>query len=716
MSDFQHDQDVVLDTALTLLRGGYVPLRIEHGQKMPRSSNWQIDTPDEDKVRRDFSRTCNIGIRCGDVHGDGTVLVGLDADLEEAELLRCIERAIGEPVPTKRGRKGATYMVRIDRKVKTHKIYWVRDGKKSVAIDVLATGAQTVIPPSIHPDTKEPYRWIAGKPIHEVDYRSLPVFSDALLDEIRGFCKNPDDAIYALNDMEWLGVGGGGNTHDICLAAVSSMVARKWTDNDIMERVVRAKREACETAGVAYDWPQAEKVIGEWIASARDKKFDVTAKQRKGDVPLEFLNRYVYVIELDRMLDREKGQLLGFQTFNNVHARDMAKPWAEMITAADMVLVDKLTYSPGQPSICKEKSFGSEAQLSCFNMYYGPNLEPHDGDVEPFVQLVKDVCDHDEEAFTHVFSFLAHLVQFPGERINHALVIQGQQGIGKDSIYLAMEKVLGAQNCGIVTLQQVESQFNTWAFGKQLIVFSEMLASGRRSVYNKCKNYVTDPILEVNTKHLAVQKIPNRANYIFFTNYKHALSIDPSDRRMWVWYSKMEPKTPEYYTRFYNWLNNKMSANALLQWLLNYDTSKFNPTAAPPMTDAKRSLIKSSSSEVEQMLREAAESHTWPMQCDLVSVTHLLAALRPIMRVSSSMISEALDNIAGEDNELPQRPEFPGGKRPRLRVIRNVKQWQKANSVDIVAAYRLPTPPGAGESEGGYMAWSDSPSSGGPDF
>lgn len=716
MTDYVHDQDVLRETALTLLRGGYVPLRVEAGQKMPRSANWQIDTPDEEKIHRDFLRTCNMGIRTGDVHTDGTVLVALDADLEEAELLRCIDRAIGMPVPTKRGRKGATYFIRVDRKVKTHKIHWVRDGKKSVAIDVLAAGAQTVVPPSVHPDTKEPYRWIAGKPLEEVPYRDLPVFSDAILDEIRGFCRNPDDAIFALNDMEWHGVGGGGNTHDICLAAVSSMVARKWTDEDILERVIRAKREACELAGTPYDWPQAERTIGEWIASARDKKFDTTAKQRKGDVPLEFINKYVYVIELDRVLDREKGQLLNFTTFNNMHARDMTKPWADLITSPDLIIVDKLTYSPGQPPICKEKSFGSEAQLTCFNMYYGPNLEAHEGDVQPFVDLVKDVCDDDEEAYNHVFSYLAHLIQFPGERINHALVIQGQQGIGKDSIYLAMEKVLGQQNCGIVTLQQVESQFNTWAFGKQLIVFSEMLASGRRSVYNKCKNYVTDPVLEVNTKHLAVQKIPNRANYIFFTNYKHALSIDPSDRRMWVWYSKMTPKSPDYYIRFYNWLNNKMSANALLDFLNNYDTSKFNPTAAPPMTEAKRSLIQSSSSEVEQMLREARESRTWPMKCDLVNVTHLLSALRPMLRVSTSMIQEALDNIAGEDNELPQRPEFPGGKRPRLRIIRDVKRWQHATSAEIVAHYRIPTPPGAGEAEGGYGTWDDSLSDPGPDF
>lgn len=699
-----------LQHALAYLENGFIPLRIEPGEKMPRSTGWQVDIPNEDKLRRVFARVSNIGLRCGDPQPDGTSLVGIDVDVEDFSVIRCVEKAIGCPVPVKKGKKGATYFVRIDREIKTHKIPLTRDGKKTPAIDVLARGAQTVVPPSIHPETKLPYQWIAGKPLTEITLRELPVFSDSLLDEIRGFLRNPDDPIQALNDMQWMGVGGGGNTHDICLSAVSSMVARKWTDADIHERIARAKREACENAGEPYDWPHAEKVIQEWIDSSRDKKFDTTAKQRKNDVPMEIINRYVYVIELDRMLDRVKGVLLNKHTFDNVHARDMPKPWVTMVTHPDLVFVDKLTYAPNQPQVCKEKSFGSEAILDCFNMYYGPDLEPEEGDVQPFIQLVMDVCDGVPAAYHHVFSFLAHMVQFPGERINHALVIQGKQGIGKDSIFLAMEKVLGSQNCGIVTLQQVESQFNTWAFGKQMIVFSEMLASGRRSVYNKCKNYVTDPIIEVNTKHLAVQRIPNRANYVFFTNYKHALSIDPSDRRMWVWYSNMEPKDAEYYKRFYRWLNDKRSAMHLLQWLNAYDTSTFNPTAAPPMTDAKKSMIRASSSEVEQTLREAHEAGTWPMAYDIVSVSHLVAALRPLMRVSASMVQEALDNIVGEDTELHTRPNF-GGKRPRLRVTRNKQKWDEANNEAIVAHYRMPTPPQGGETEGGYVEWrgDDSP-------
>jgi len=265
----------MLSTALSLLDKGYVPLRLDPDSKAAREPGWSVDFPTVDTLGRAFARPSNLGVRCGDLHENGTCLIALDVDLEEHELIRCVERALGNThIPVKKGKKGATYIFRLDREHKSTKIKWTRDKKTVDAIDILCKGAQTVVPPSDHPDTKLPYQYIAGTKLEDTPYDTLPVYSPSVIDEIRGFCKNPDDPIYALNDMVWAGVGGGGNTHDTCVRAVASMVARKWTDQDIQERVHRAKREACEVAGMAYNWPESQKVIQGWIDSAREKNFD----------------------------------------------------------------------------------------------------------------------------------------------------------------------------------------------------------------------------------------------------------------------------------------------------------------------------------------------------------------------------------------------------------------------------------------------------------
>ena len=292
------------DYAHKLLQNGYPPLRLEPGSKACKMPGWQSVEVTPEVIDRWFSRPGNIGIRLGEVHADGTCLIAIDVDLEEHALIRCVERAIGTIVPAVRGRKGFKWFVRLDRPAPREKLHWYRDGRKNPAVDVLGTASQAVIAPSIHPDTHRPYEWCAGIPLDQLSYDALPVRTPSLIDEIRGFCKNPEDPIYALNDMTWLGVGGGGDTHDKCVAAVASMVSRGWNDEDIHARIERAKREACERAGEAYDWSNSSKAIQEWIDSARAKFGAGTRasseKPIHGVLADEFLARHGEVIRYDR--------------------------------------------------------------------------------------------------------------------------------------------------------------------------------------------------------------------------------------------------------------------------------------------------------------------------------------------------------------------------------------------------------------------------------
>lgn len=268
------------DKALQYLNLGYFPLRVALGSKAPQMPGWQTTRPTEESIARQFAIPSNLGIRTGDIHPDGSCLAAIDIDLEGPEIVRCVERAIGRPVPVKQGRKGYTYFVRLAEQMPSRKIHFYRNGCKRPAIDFQCRAAQTVIPPSIHPETRLPYRWVTGLALCDLPYDDLPLLRSTVIDEIAGFCKNADDPIYALNDMEWRGVSGGGDTHDTCVAAVASMVSRGWPDEDIHDRIDRAKREACETASMPYNWPQAQRTIQEWIDSAR-AKFGASGKSSK---------------------------------------------------------------------------------------------------------------------------------------------------------------------------------------------------------------------------------------------------------------------------------------------------------------------------------------------------------------------------------------------------------------------------------------------------
>jgi P4 family phage/plasmid primase-like protien len=263
------------DCAPQYIAKGLIPLPIRPGSKAPIVTGWQ--NPEAfDRAWVTQYADCGIGLLLGTEVSPGLRLIAVDIDSEE--YVERVEKAIGVPCPTKIGKKGETLFV-LHPDLKNTKM--VKDGRPLV--EFLAAKSQTVLPPTIHPDSKQPYRWV-GKPLLEWD--DIPRLTSVAFGEIEAHAKGGGTHFDALNSMACGHcTPGGGNSHDACVAAVGSLVAKKWTDVDITARVQRAKREACERNGKAYHWPEEGRTIAEWIRSARDKGMAETGRK----IPMERL-------------------------------------------------------------------------------------------------------------------------------------------------------------------------------------------------------------------------------------------------------------------------------------------------------------------------------------------------------------------------------------------------------------------------------------------
>lgn len=135
--------------------------------KVPTIADWQHARP-QDTAHHHWADGCNVGVVCGAASGG---LVILDFDDLEKDFLFC------ELFPDLLN----TCVVKSRRGY--HRYYHSDElpvSRKLPGVDLLSTGRQAVAPPSIHPDTGQPYIVLRRRPImHLVHLRAVVEWMEA---------------------------------------------------------------------------------------------------------------------------------------------------------------------------------------------------------------------------------------------------------------------------------------------------------------------------------------------------------------------------------------------------------------------------------------------------------------------------------------------------------------------------------------------------------
>jgi hypothetical protein len=159
---------------------GFWPRPIELGSKACKVKGWQ--RPDSEIGQADLDRWLKqygqqgIGLLMGSPLPDGTTLGALDID--RIAYVRIVRFMLGDPACGRIGSKGAVFFVRVAPGVKNRKFrVGGRDGEQIA--EALFVKSLCVIPPTIHPDTEQPYRWIdSDTSLLETDPLTLPLIGE----------------------------------------------------------------------------------------------------------------------------------------------------------------------------------------------------------------------------------------------------------------------------------------------------------------------------------------------------------------------------------------------------------------------------------------------------------------------------------------------------------------------------------------------------------
>jgi hypothetical protein len=93
----------------------------------------------------------------------------------------------------------------------------------------------------------------------------------------------------------------------------------------------------------------------------------------------------------------------------------------------------------------------------------------------------------------------------------------------------------------------------------------------------------------------------NRLLVLAFSNDPVPITLDSQDRRWFTLRSNAARMTPEASSKIWKWFANG-GVSACAAWLAARDVSAFNPSAAPPMTEFKMTLVEQGMSANESYL------------------------------------------------------------------------------------------------------------------
>jgi hypothetical protein len=217
----------------------------------------------------------------------------------------------------------------------------------------------------------------------------------------------------------------------------------------------------------------------------------------------------------------------------------------------------------------------------------GVGVLRHHGDA--WIEHVGLVYPDDSE---HIICWLAHRVQHPAEKLNHALVLGGRHGIGKDTILEPVKYAVGPWNCHEVSPGAMLGRFN--GFVKSVILrVSEARDLGdvdRFAFYDHTKSLIAAPpdVIRVDEKNVREYPVPNVCGVVITTNHKSdGLYLPADDRRHYVAWSDLDREQflPDYWNDLWQWYDSG-GIGHVAAYLAGLNLDDFDPKAPPPKTEA----------------------------------------------------------------------------------------------------------------------------------
>jgi hypothetical protein len=575
----------------------WVPLRLEGKSPECMGKGWQKRTL-KDTIPR-FKGGDNLGILLGEPSGD---LVRLDPDFAAIpgvtdilfpELTLIYGRASSP-------RSGRLIISKVSGKdfnlpavVKDDPRLPLHDGKPSAKVfQILSTGDQTMVPPSIHPETGEEVVW--QNQVDPVEIDAAEVLRRAGIEAFLMVVAHFWPARGTRNEAAW-------SLARVLLEAL----ADRYPDDE--KRIEVVDGLVLEVAMAGGD--------GEESSDGKERARKTLEKMRAGEnttglpnlvallgLPADVIHTFrswlgikpTYVDHLNErhavvrlgaktvILDEQPGQPPQFLTPEDFHLWYANNQIA--VSRNKTVAVSRLWIAdPRRRQYTRAVFDPTDHDPNHFNLWRGFAVKPDPNkSCKKFLAHLRDnICSGVEEHYQWTMGLFAHMVQRPQEKPGIALVLRGKEGTGKGFLARWLGQICPQHYVVVSQATHITGRFNAHLQQALLVFVDEAFWAGDKAGEGALKHLVTDKDQLIEPKHVTAYMVQSLMRFIIASN-EHWVVPAGLEARRWAVFDVAD--THKNDRKYFGDINVEMKnggLEALMHILTTFDLSKVDVFTAP---------------------------------------------------------------------------------------------------------------------------------------
>ncbi len=213
--------------------------------------------------------------------------------------------------------------------------------------------------------------------------------------------------------------------------------------------------------------------------------------------------------------------------------------------------------------------------------------------IAPLKEHIFNVCDRHKKTAKWLTKWIAHNIQFKGEKIHWAVSLVGSEGSGKSLFGELLGRLLGDGTCCPLFVDDIDRKFNDYLGRTPVVIMegvgilrNEPLEKKERRIL-KLKNIISAEEIDITKKYYGTTRQRNFTNYILPFNYNFEVPFSCKSPKSMI--AEVCPNlvskyaNDKYYERLFDCIENNTAE--IYWWLMSIDVDKPNfPRNAPDVS------------------------------------------------------------------------------------------------------------------------------------